>query len=355
VQIVRHDGAATLPPDALALLAAGEAEDFQLGRAWFDLIAANAVPDGIRPMWLLAHDAGRVRALLPLLRPPGKCLTALASPYTCLFRPLVAADAGQAELAAIGRAFAGATRGAGPLRLDALDPACPAWPALLRGWRRGGVLALPFAHFGNWHASVAGLDWAGYLAGRPGELRTTIRRKLARAERDPSIRLELIAGGAGLAPAIAAYEAIYARSWKEPEPFPGFAAGLIAAAAGTGALRLALLWHGEAPVAAQIWTVSRSIATVHKLAHDEAEKAISPGTVLTAWTIRHLIEREGIAGLDFGRGDDPYKAGWTGQRRQRTGLLLCPPMHPAGAVSIVRHFAGQAARRWHARKSSPAA
>ena len=88
------------------------------------------------------------------------------------------------------------------------------------------MMALRFAHFANWHAPLAG-DWESYLAGRPGDLRETIRRRLARAARDPAIGFELVTGdtmlgGAALTDGIAAYEAVYARSWKQPEPFPGF-------------------------------------------------------------------------------------------------------------------------------------
>jgi hypothetical protein len=47
--------------------------------------------------------------------------------------------------------------------------------------------------------------------------------------------------------------------------------------------------------------------------------------------------------LDFGRGDDAYKAGWTGTRRPRIGVLLCPPWHAAGVFALGRHVLGQAA------------
>jgi len=65
--------------------------------------------------------------------------------------------------------------------------------------------------------------------------------------------------------------------------------------------------------------------------------------VLTALMVRHLLERDRVAALDFGRGDDAYKAGWTGRRRQRIGVLLCPPWHQAGFLALARHLGGQAA------------
>ena len=82
-------------------------------------------------------------------------------------------------------------------------------------------------------------------------------------------------------------------------------------------------------------------ATVLKLAYDEAFKAHSPGTVLTALTLRHLLDQEHATEIDFGRGDDDYKQGWAAQRRQRIGLLLVDPWRLSGALQLGRHMLGQ--------------
>ena len=106
-------------------------------------------------------------------------------------------------------------------------------------------------------------------------------------------------------------------------------------AAAAGVLRLGLYWLGAQPVAAQLWIVEHATATVLKLAHDEAFKAHSPGTVLTALMLRRLLDEEHVAEIDFGRGDDAYKQGWAGQRRQRIGLVLVNPRRGAAW-----HFSG---------------
>ena len=335
-------GVTALPADATALLDAGGQNDFQLGPGWFRAVAAAALPAGARPLFLLYREAGRALALLPLQRAASGWLAGLTTPYTSSFRPLVAADATEAELRRAGFGFGRHCRAAGTLRLDALDPDWPGLPALLAGLRDAGLVALHFAHFANWHTRLPA-DWAAYLAERPGELRQTIRRRLAKAARDPAIGFETIMGGPALAGGIAAYEAVYARSWKQPEPYPRFAAALLDEAALAGALRLGVLRRDGVPIAAQYWVLAGGVATVLKLAHDEAAKAVSPGTVLTALMIRRLIE-EGTTELDFGRGDDPYKAGWTGRRRMRVGVLLCPLRHPAGLAALARHWLGRMAR-----------
>ena len=96
---------------------------------------------------------------------------------------------------------------------------------------------------------------------------------------------------------------------------------------------------------------------LHKLAHDESALALSPGTVLTALMIRHLLNEDDVLELDFGRGDDPYKRNWAGLRRQRRGIVLFDMRHPAGLAHAgmmalgagrrhLRAFAGGAARNY---------
>jgi CelD/BcsL family acetyltransferase involved in cellulose biosynthesis len=108
-----------------------------------------------------------------------------------------------------------------------------------------------------------------------------------------------------------------------------------------GLLRLGVWSIGMAPVAAQFWVVRAGHAIVLKLAHDEAFRAHSPGTVLTAMMLRHLLDQEHVARIDFGRGDDAYKQGWAEQRQQRIGLLLVNPWHPAGIAALLRHAGGR--------------
>ena len=330
-----------LPDDARALFAGAP---FQSRPEWWRSVEAAALPAGAAPHFVLCREAGRPVALLPLLADAGGRLSSLGTPYTVCWQPLVATDADAAGLARAGRALGRWCARWPLLRLDALDPAWPGLRPLLSGLRRAGYLAGRFDHFGNWSEAVAGVGWAAYLAARPGALRETVRRKQARVERDPSLRLDCASTPGDVEPAIAAYLGVYRRSWKVAEPFPDFDASLLRAAAGAGALRLGTLTREGETIAAQYWIVREGSAMVLKLAHDEAHRALSPGTVLTAWMIRRLIETEAVRMLDFGRGDDPYKQLWTTCRRQRIGLLLARPWRPRGAAALARQWAGATAR-----------
>lgn len=324
-----------LPADARALL--GDA--VFAGAAWWRCVQQAAMPPGSTPCFVLCRIAGRPVALLPLRRTAASGLESLTTPYTCRYAPALAPDVPAACLIALLRFC----RGTAVTRLEALDGHMAA--TLTQTARSAGQRVLRFAHFGNWHQTVAGMDWPSYLASRPGALRETVRRRLRRAERQSDTRLTVIDGPEGLEAGIAAYDQVYARSWKDPEPFPAFNAALMRTLAPGGTLRLAL-WHvGDQPVAAQFWVVEHGRATVLKLAHDEAFKPLSPGTVLTALMLRRLLEQEHVAEIDFGRGDDAYKQGWAAHRRQYFGLLLVDPRCPSAWPVLARHALGRL-RAW---------
>lgn len=316
---------------------------FYASQDWFNLLAAHARPAGTIACPLLLRVAGAPVALLPLWR-QGRALSSQTTVYSALYQPLILAEATPDAMWQAGRALGRFWKGGwghGCIRLDALPEESQVLAALLTGARQAGLRVRRFAHFGNWHAPVAGLSWAAYLASRPGALRETVRRRLRQAARDPTIAIEIVREPADLALALAAYAQIYARSWKQPEPYPDFIPALARLAAERGILRLGVLRVAGQPAAAQLWIVADGEASVLKLAHDEAFAAHSPGTVLTARMIQHLLDSERINELDFGRGDDPYKQLWTTRRRQRVGVLLIDAWQPAGLATLLRHDLGQ--------------
>ena len=327
-----------LPDAARALFDRAPHRDLFCGTAWYETVLACGMAAGAAPRFVVC---GGAVVLLPMqVLAGGRDLASLTTLYTCRYQPLCDPGAGQPALTAAFAAFAAYCRAWPTVRLDALDADAPWLPVLRAAAASAGLASRQFAHFGNWHEPVAGLDWARYLAARQGQLRETIRRRLARAGREGG-RFELVTGGDALEPGIAAYETVYARSWKPAEPFPRFNAALMRATAGLGLLRLGLYWRGDRPVAAQFWIVENGQATVLKLAHDETAKDLSPGTVLTARMLQYLLDQEHVSRIDFGRGDDPYKRLWAGERRQRIGVVLANPRHPRGLAFLGRHALGR--------------
>jgi CelD/BcsL family acetyltransferase involved in cellulose biosynthesis len=327
-----------LAPDAITLLeSAGSLFD---SVAWWRVVLAHAMPAGSEALFAVIRCNGRAVAALPMQRSGGR-LGSLTTPYSCAYRPSVAPDVDRAAriraLAAWAR-FCGAD---GTVRLDALPAHWDGLAELEAGGRLGGLMPLRFNHFGNWSEDVTGLAWSDYVQRRPGALRETIRRRLRRADKLPDARFDLFTTPDQMDAAAAAFESVYLRSWKEPEPFPDFNVALMRATAAPGWLRLGVWSVGAVPIAVQFWVVKDGHAIVLKLAHDEAFKAHSPGTVLTALMLRHLLDVEHVARIDFGRGDDAYKQGWATERRQYIGLLLVNPRRPAGLLALLRHTAGR--------------
>jgi hypothetical protein len=339
------DALADLPPAASALFDRALDRDLFTSVAWFEIVLGYGMAAGAAPRFVVCsgaggEDAGPAALLAMQVGNDGHDLASLTTPYTCRYQALCDPGADAAALTTAFAAFARYCRAWPTVRLDALDADAPWLPPLLAGAAAAGLASRQFDHFGNWHEPVDGLDWAHYLGARQGSLRETIRRRLARSRREGG-RFEVVTGGDALEPGIAAYEAVYAQSWKPAEPFPMFNAALMRATAAQGLLRLGLYWRDDRPLAAQIWIVENAQATVLKLAHDEAAKADSPGTVLTALMLQRLLDQEHVGRIDFGRGDDPYKRLWASERRQRIGVVLANPRHPRGLAFLGRHALGR--------------
>ncbi len=325
-----YPSARDLPDDALGLL------DGIFGcAAWWDVVLGNAMPADGRAAFVVARVNGQASAVVPMLSRAGHT-SSLTTPYTCEYAPALGPDP-LAALAAFGRHC----RRFGAVRLDAIPAEWAGLPALEQGVRQAGLRPLRFNHFGNWSEDVSGLTWDTYLRTRQGALRETIRRRSRKAAAQPDAGFDLFTGSDRTEHAVAMFEAVYARSWKEPEPFPAFNAALMRSLAASGHLRFGVWSLGATPVAVQVWVVRDGRAIVLKLAHDEAFKALSPSTVLTALMLRHLLDHEHVTRIDFGRGDDDYKKGWATERRQRIGLLLANPWHPVGLAALLRHQAGR--------------
>lgn len=301
-------------------------DDLFASLPWYRTVLAHGMADATAARFFTCGTA-----LFPLqLTDRGHGLASLTTVYTCRWQPLADDPSAFAH-------FAHECRARPITRLDAIPADWPQRATCIAAANEAGLAVRQFDHFGNWYEDVRGQTWTSYLASRPGQLRETIRRRLRR-----ECRFDVIEGEDGLEAGIAAFTAVYGRSWKEPEPFPEFNAALMRAVAPLGLLRLGIMRIGDAVAAAQIWVVERDRATVLKLAHDEAFKAASPGTALTALMLRRLLDAEGVAEIDFGRGDDGYKSAWARQRRQRIGLVFANARHPRGMAFLGRHALGRA-------------
>ncbi len=225
-------------------------------------------------------------------------------------------------------------------------------------FRDSGWFARRYNCFGNWYLPCAGLSFDAYMAARPAQLVNTWKRRSRKFALGPcggkEGHLQLVRDPAEVAAAMQAYEHIYAKSWKRPEPYPGFVPGWALACAERGWLRLGLAWWGDVPVAAQFWFTVNRRAYIYKLAYDEAHAKLSAGTVLSAFLFQHALDHDRVHEIDYLTGDDAYKQSWVTQRRQRVGVVACNPRTWRGALRTVKEVAGIARQRLMSRSPAPA-
>lgn len=339
-----YHGADDLPADVVELIAQAERESLTFGLPWYrNFLGSVAQPDDRVRFHVLRRDA-RARIVLPVFERGGGLplharIEALGNYYTSLYAPAVDETADDEDMSALLHSLRRGPPWLASLRLQPMDRDARAYRLLLAGLRRAGLLPFEFYCFGNWFLRVPA-DWAAYLASRTSKMRSNIKRmekKLA----DDGGSVEIIVDRAHHARAVEAYERVYASSWKPQEPYPGFMPGLIARAGEGGWLRLGVVWLKGQPIAAQVWMVANGKADIYKVAYDEAFKDYSPGTVLTAQLMRHVIEQDRVTEVDYLIGDDAYKKTWMSDRRERWGVVAYNPRTLPGALGALRESLGR--------------
>ncbi|SEO98158.1 GNAT family N-acetyltransferase [Aquisalimonas asiatica] len=337
-----------LPQSHRTLFENAGRDDFFSSLTWYQTFIDHATaPDQALRIYVAETD-GQPTVALPLRTPdeqrPLRELDSCSNAFTTRFAPV--ADAGATDIAAgltaIGHAIAAERPRWDYLRIGALPADEAVYDDLLQAFRSAGLWTQPFRHFGNWYEDVRGLSFETYVR----DVSKSLRQIWNRACRDDAPTFHLITEPAGVEWGISAYETVYASSWKEPERFPQFMPELMRNAAAAGALRLGVLTYRDQPVAAQLWLVGGARCTIFKVAHDEAHKRLSPGTALTFHMLRHVLDNDGVAEIDFGCGDDPYKRRWLPQRRLRMGVAAFNPRSIRGATMGAAHVWGSPLKQW---------
>ncbi|MBS0293406.1 MAG: GNAT family N-acetyltransferase [Proteobacteria bacterium] len=279
----------------------------------------------------------------------GGALCALSNYYSGLYGPTgtvrtdqdIAADQWPAAVRKLQQ-----LPGSSVLRLQPLD-ADVAWLASFeQGLRAAGYRTDRFFCFANWYQPVPAGGFAAYWQQRPSALRHSVERGRRRLDRAGDWRIDIIDHvSPALDEGLAAYLAVYASSWKAPEPCPDFMPALVRMAAREGWLRLGVLWLGGQALAAQVWLVCDGKANIYKLAYVQGQERFSAGSVLTAALMQRAMDVDRVQEVDYLSGDDAYKRDWMALRRERVGLVAFDPRRAAGLLAAGRHFAGRLLRR----------
>lgn len=341
VESYRHPD--DLPRQACALFErAAQTYGVQASLDWYRTLVQEVFNDGsdVR-FFVLQHDAKPV-AVLPMVanaRSPRQ-VQALHNFYTSLYAPPIASWLKGTDMVPLIRAMQAHWPGASAFILDPMDPHSAEFQVLRAAFEACGLIAFRFFRFGNWTLSCQGVAWRAYLAARHGSVRSTISRMTKKLNAAGG-RLEVITGGDRLDAGIAAYEQVYASSWKQSEPYPGFVPALIRASVARGWIRLGLAWLNDRPIAAQIWLVSHGRAEIFKLAYDEGFKGYSAGTLLTAQLMMTVLDQDHAREVDYLAGDDSHKKLWMTDRRERWGLVAYSPTTWRGIAGLIHECAGR--------------
>lgn len=304
---------------------------------WFDLLQKQIYPNdpGVRFYFLAEHNCPAT--ILPVrltTKSRVRTIESLGNYYTSLYTPLLTNDS---DLLTLRSMLATATRdhgGAHVMRFAPMDVKSPAYRGILNEIRAIGWIPFRFFCFGNWYLNVND-NWEGYLKKRSANLRSSIKRMTKKFTAEGGA-LEVFSSPEGIEQAIAAFQEVYAASWKIPEPYPDFVPSLIRQLSSIGMLRLGIARLQEKPIAAQLWIVGEAKASIYKVAYHEAYSAFSPGTVLTSHLMRHVIEQDHVKEVDFLIGDDKYKQIWMSDRQERWGIIAYNPRTVIGFMLLFK-------------------
>ena len=320
-KITKHPDVSSLTPTALDLFRQAESDSFDLGIDWFRLLVNTALGVQSRAAFYVLSDEDHVYCILPVRIDDDAELFGLTTFYTSLFRPLLAEQATASDLSDLIRAVMRESA-AGYIRLDALSTEHRSFSVTFDAMRRAGLRPYRYFSHANWYRPVAGMSFAEYFAALSSRVRNTVKRREKKLLANGKGRIVIVSGDeSALKDAVAAWDQVYAASWKRSEPFPAFMPGLIELGARRGWLRMGIAYYEEKPIAAQIWLVNAGRAAIYKLAYDEAFKKYSAGTILTARLMRHVLDEDKVHEVDYLTGDDGYKQDWMSCRREREGII----------------------------------
>ncbi len=299
---------------------------------WFRLIAAHCPPPG-KPVVVRAEAGGR-RAWL-FLSVDGSDAQGLAAWYS------LRVDAVGDRENDVMTAMAAALRDGGVATVTLSPVEDP--EALAAGFRDAGWIVNVEPDKANWRIATEGMGFDAYWASRPGQLRSTFKRKAKSAGLEVDIHDRFSEA------AWADYEAVYQASWKPEEGSFPFLRALAEQEGTAGTLRLGIAKKDGVPIAAQLWLVEHGEATIHKLAYAESAKSLSPGTILGEAMFRHALDKDQVRVIDYGTGDEPYKADWMGERRMLWRLAAHNPHRLKGLMGALRARVSNLARRLRSR------
>lgn len=298
---------------------------------WLRLIAADRPSE--RPLIVRARSEGSDAWLFLSQGAPGR-LAALANVHTHRFAPIFVGGGDSLHRRRLLRAIAGRLRrpglGIARIAIPAIDRAEAEQVA--RAFRRAGwvVNARPLPP--RFRAHTPAMSFDDYVEGRGEKVRAIVEGPA----KGPPLDFEV---SDRFSPAL----------WNELASLAGTGVdGFIQAFAErestAGALRLAVARLDGVAVAAQMWSVSVGVATLHLAVQQGRARGYAPGAQLSATMIRYLLNVDHAAALELGPGGR-WQRDWADEAIPRVRLELLNPRAPSAWAGIALATASALVRR----------
>ncbi len=299
---------------------------------WFKRVFNHGPPDAVP---LVAHSwIGGHHCWLFLQRQTAARSSGLANWYSLAFRPVFGGEEDVEQrpllLKALARRMAKSRGVSSVIELAPIPRADGTSEMVKQAFAKNGWICLRHQSSISWTATVKGQGFDQYWSARPGQLRSTFQRKLKKSDIKTVILTRFDAQS------WADYESVYADSWKTPEGAAAFLKETAELESAHGCLRLGIARIDGQAVAAQFWTVENDVAYIHKLAHREEFREFSPGTILSAALFQHVIDQDKVSLIDFGTGNDAYKADWMDRSDPLDTLRLYKKWSVTGLIGATR-------------------
>ncbi len=273
--------------------------------AWFQRVAKYWQGDCAPIVAHGWHDGGH--CWLFLAKTSERDMSSLSNWYSFAFRPIFRGEPSPLLLKALAKRLRAAASISPILTLSPVPRADGSSDMIMQAFAKSGWIAHRHQSSTSWTCAVAGQSFDDYWAARPSQLRSTYSRKLKKSGIVTEVHTQFDANH------WAAYEGVYGESWKGEEGIPAFLREMAEFKSKVGGYRLGLAKLNGEVIAAQFWIVHAGVAYIHKLAYRSDLRDLSPGTILSAALCRHVIDIDKVGIIDFGTGDDRYKADWMDQ------------------------------------------
>ncbi|WP_345722948.1 GNAT family N-acetyltransferase [Qipengyuania intermedia] len=295
---------------------------------WYRLLETH----GAKPLVAVGTDGERTLAV-PLMR-GSKGLEPLTNWFAFSWRPVAKGEDTTRILVEIAHDLKKHTHRLDLFPLTAED-GC--YQQLCQAFEHAGWSVHGEQYDKNHVLHVNGRSFAEYWDGRPGRMRSTVKRKASKVDIQISNVFQLDEWET--------YRWIYDRSWKPIEERADILEAFARLEDSRGAYRLGIARIDGEPVAAQFWSVESDMAFIHKLAHLESAQPYSAGTVLSAALFKYVIDVDRVGLIDFGTGSDAYKRDWMDERRPRFHLTCLDIRQPAAWPALAKRMLGRLAPR----------